>query len=163
VTEREIATSIRVHTPHSELMLHRIEDPAYAALFTLLRSKFLGMLSVGTSLGSGEDLLQELYTIMLAALEDDRIDDLDALSAFARGAARHLRSAAIEKQTERLRRAVDIRPAFKSYEREIIEREEAAELAGVLTAMIAGLEPLDRELVDRFYFRGHTGAMIAAA
>jgi len=163
VTEREIAESIRTHAPGSAVMIDRSEDPAYAELFRLLRSHFLAFLSFGTSPGSGEDLLQELYTLMLDAIERDRVDQPDALVSYARGVARNLRAGAIEKQTERLRRVVDIRPAFKSCERELIDRDDAAEMSGIIHAVIAGLSAQDRELIDRFFFRGQRHAAIREA
>jgi len=162
VTEREIAEEIRARGPSGSG-----PNSAYAELYRLLRAKFLNYLSFRTSEDTGEDLLQELYTRLRVALEQDRIEDLDALSAYARGMARNIRSRAMQKQAERMRKVkiIPIGPHLKArddVEKEAIGREEAAELAGVFQALLAELDPIDRSLVERFYFRGHPAETIQA-
>jgi RNA polymerase sigma factor (sigma-70 family) len=161
VTERDIAEEIR-RAPASN-------QAASDSLYRLLRSKFLPFLSQGTSPENGEDLLHELYMLVRASIVADRIEDLDALSAYARGVARKLRTRAIQKQALRMRKVIPIdqvdayrkRPRHDP-EDEAITREEASELAGVFQAMLAGLDPLDRSLIERFYFRGQGAERIQA-
>ena len=165
MTEREIVEAVRQETPGSVRLLEPGEDPGCVHLYRLLRAKFLVYLCFGTSPENGEDLLQELYLVIGAAIREDRIEDPDALTAYARGAARNLRSRAIEKQAERMRNVIPIGPYLTSnddHERAAIARDEAAELAGIFQGLLADLEPLDRSLVERFYFRGQPAEKIQA-
>src|SRR6202044_1814644 len=41
-------------------------------------------------------------------------------------------------------------------EGEAATREEAAELAGIFQALMRDLDPIDRAILDRFYFRGQS-------
>jgi RNA polymerase sigma factor (sigma-70 family) len=168
VTDREIAEAIR---RGREARRARPDDPgpvdelseAHGHLHRMLKTRFLGFLSFGTSKETGEDLLQELCIGMVIAIDEQRIEDLDALGAYARGMARNLRSRAIEKQSERMRKVIPIGPYLASgvdHEKDQIEREQAAELAGIFQGLLADLDPQDRSLVERFYFRGQDAAQI---
>lgn len=157
MTERQIAEQLR-HGPADD-------HSASRELYRLLRGKFLAFLSLGTSIENGEDLLHELFMLVTTAIAQDRVEDLDALSAYSRGVARKLRTRALQKQSERMRRVIPIGPYLKvadDQEREAITREEASELAGVFQAMLDDLDPLDRSLIERFYFRGQSAETVQA-
>lgn len=170
MTEREIAEAIkrgrtaRRARPDDPAAADELYD-AHQHLHRLLKTKFLAYLSFGTSKENGEDLLQELCLALVLAIDEDRIEDLDALTAYARGAARNLRSRAIEQQAARMRNVIPIGPYLKAnddHERDAIARDEAAELAGIFHGLLADLDPLDRSLVERFYFRGQAAERIQA-
>jgi RNA polymerase sigma factor (sigma-70 family) len=162
VTEREIAEAIQ--GPQCP----RRSDALSELYGRLLR--FLPFLAVGTSMAAAEDLLHELYKLLISALENSRIEDPDALLAYAWGMARKLRSRALEKQAERMRKVISIEPYLAAGapdrsadpERELIDREEAAQLAAIFELLLAEMDPLDRRLVERFYLCGHNLAGIAA-
>jgi RNA polymerase sigma factor (sigma-70 family) len=174
VTERDIAQAIQAGSRlgFEGSMVPLVLD-ARAELYRLLREKFQKQLAFGTSKESGEDLLQELYMRVTRAIENDQIEDPDALVAYARGMAANLRTRAIQKQTARMRKVVRIdsyrkrdsdtlRSLGNDPEQDAIAREEASELAGIFHALLADLDPIDRTMVDRFYFRGHDPVTIQA-
>jgi RNA polymerase sigma factor (sigma-70 family) len=185
VTQRQIADAIKIGRAQRRLLP---DEPsscealarAHQALYTLLKQRFASFLAFGTNDGSADDLLQELCIKMVAAIDEDRIEDLDALVPYARGMARKIKSRAIYQQFGRMRKVVSIEAyqhrganrdrevssvELRSHgdpERGAIEREEAAELAGVFQAILAELDPLDRSLIERFYFRGQDAECIQA-
>lgn len=185
MTERQIAEAIKLGRalrrshPDNQAVCEHLAA-AHQALHGLLRSRFARFLAFGTTDGSGDDLLQQLCINMEAAIDAGRIEDLDALVPYARGMARNLKARAIHKQNVRMRKVVSIeayshRGRDRDGERQIvelrsggnpelasIEREEAAHLAGVFQAILSDLDPLDRALVERFYFRGQDAETIQA-
>ncbi len=171
MTERQIAEAIKRGRAAAEPK--RDTGPlvhAYAQLHRLLRRKFDKYLAFGTGRETGEDLLQELHLLLIQAIEEDRLDDPDALLSFARGIARHIRSRAIERQAQRLKlllpedeREKNARDPNVDTEKELIDREQAAELAGIFMGLLGELDPVDREVVLRYSFRGQTPKQVQAA
>jgi RNA polymerase sigma factor (sigma-70 family) len=164
VTERQIAEAIR---SGRKVAAQRDIGPlmqAYVQLTRLLKSKFSTYFKAAAGSEAGEDLLQELFLLVIMALEEDRIEDPDALVSYARGMARNLRAKAIERQATRMRREIEPGENLKapgvSPEAEAISRHEAAELAGIFQSLLGELDDIDREIVLRFYFRAQDAETI---
>jgi RNA polymerase sigma factor (sigma-70 family) len=168
VTEREIAEAIR---QGRQVAAARDTGPlvqAYAQLHRLLRANFLRYLVYRVGQDAGEDLLQELTLLVIQAIEEDRIEDSNALLSFARGVARNLRSRAAETQSRLMGKVIPLPKRDKtaasgdgsSPEAELIDREQAAQMAGIFQSLLGELDPEHREIVLRFYFRGQPAAQI---
>lgn len=168
--QRHIAEAIRFCP--LERSERQLRAEACRELYQLLRQRLLRYLGRGTTHQACEDMLHEIYDLMIDAIEGDRIADLDAVDAYAFGIARNVRARALEKQARRMSNVISIdsfrrrdqpRDPRPDAEHDLIEREAAASLAGIFHQLLSELGPMDRRLVERFYISGHEPAAIAAA
>lgn len=132
------------------------EQHAKGQLFDLLRNGIACLVSRQLGTQDSEDIVHDVYLIVLRAIEESRLRDPERLLAYTRVVTRRRIANGIRENVKRRARDSGVDPedlpASGSQEDHAVRQEQVK----IMNSLLLELKPKEREVLVRFYLKGES-------